>query len=151
MPVRLHAFKDVLDLAIWSDHERRPGNTHHLLTVHVLFFHHAEGICDLLLGVGEQSEGQILLFLEFLLRFWRIRGYAKQHDARLLNLFICVAEPASFYRSTRGVRPGIEEQHDCFAAQVFERDLGAVLVLQSEVGSLIIDLHAKFSAKPPVN
>ena len=147
MAVRLHVFEDVLDFAIGPDHEGSPGNAHYLFAIHVLFFHHAKGIGDLLFGVGEQREGQILLFLEFLLRFWRIRGYAKQHDARLLNLSICVAEPASFYRSTRGVRPWIEKQNDRLAAQVFQRDLDAVLVLQSEVGSLIIDLHAKFSAK----
>ena len=147
MAVRLYFFEDVLDLALRADYKRGPGYAHYFLAVHVLFFHHAEGIGDLLFGVGEQGEGQILLFLKFLLRFWGIGGYAKQHGARLLNLFICVAEPASLYGSAGGIRPGIEEQDHCFAAQVFERDFGAVLVLQSEVGSLIIDFHAKFSAK----
>jgi hypothetical protein len=62
-----------------------------------------------------------------------------------LNLFICVAEPASFNGSTRGVSPGIEKQDDSFTTQVFEGDIGAILVLQSEVGGLIIDFHGKFS------
>ena len=146
MTVWLHVFEDVLDFAIGADYERGPGNAHDLLAIHVLFFHDAKGVGDLLFGVGEQGEGQILLFLKFLLRFWHIGGYAKQHDARLLNLFICVAEPASFYGSTGGIRSWIEEQNYRFAAQIFERDFGAVLILQSEVGSLIIDFHAKFSA-----
>jgi len=64
-----------------------------------------------------------------------------------LNLFICVAEPASLDGSTRGVGPRIKEQNDRFATQIFQRYVGAVLVRQSEVGSLIIDLHAYFSAK----
>ena len=151
MAVWLHIFEDMLDLAIGPDHESSPGHSHDLPAVHVLFFHHTEGIGDLLFGVGKQGKGQILLFLKFLLRFCSIRGYAKQHDAGLLNLFICVAEPASFNGSTRRVCPRIEEQNYRLAAQVFERDFGAVLILQSEVGSLIIDFHAKFSAKPPVD
>ncbi len=57
MPVRLHVFEDVLDLAVGTDYERSPGNAHHLLAIHVLFFHHAEGIGDLLFGVGKQSKG----------------------------------------------------------------------------------------------
>src|SRR5581483_4813264 len=82
---------------------------------------------------------------------WGIGGYAKQHGARLLNLSICVAEPASLNGSTGGVRAGIEEQNYRLAAQVFERDFGAVLILQSEVGSLIIDFHAKFSANVEID
>ena len=109
MVVGLYLFKNVLDFAVGADDERRPGDPHDLLPVHVLFFHDTKGVRDLLFGVSEQREGQILLFLEFLLRFWGVWGYAKQHGARLLNLFICVAEPASFYGSTGGVRPRIEK------------------------------------------
>jgi len=145
MGIGLYLLEDVLDFAIRADYERGPGYSHHLLAVHVLFFHHAEGVRDLLFSVGEQGEGQILLLLKFLLRFWGIGGYAKQHGARLLNLFICVAEPASLDGSTGGIRPGIEKQNYRLAPQVFEREFGAVLVLQSEVGSLIINFHAKFS------
>jgi len=107
--VGFYLFEDVLDLAVRADNEGGPGDTPDLFPVHILFFHHLEGIGDLLFGVGEQREGQILLFLKFLLRFWGIRGYAKQHNARLLNLSICVAEPASLYGSTGGIRPRIEE------------------------------------------
>ena len=145
MVVGFDLFEDVLDFAVGANDERGPGYSHDLLAIHVLFFHDAEGICDLLFGIGEQGKGQILLFLKFLLCFWGIRGYAKQHGARLLNLSICVAEPASLHGSTGGICPRIKEQNYRLAPQIFERDFGAVLVLQSEVGSFIINFHAKFS------
>ena len=42
---------------------------------------------------------------------------------------------------------GIEIEHNGLAAQVLERDFFSVLVLQSKVGSLIIDIHANFSGE----
>jgi hypothetical protein len=68
-----------------------------------------------------------------------------------LNLFICIAEPASFYGSTGGVGPWVKIKDDGLAAQVLQRDFFAVLVLQSEVGSLIIDVHGYFSGKIEVD
>ena len=120
---------------------------HHFLAVHIFFFHDAESLGDFLVGVGEQGEGQVELLLEFLLRFRSVGRYAKQHGARLLHLFVCVAEPASFDGSTRSVGAGIKVENDGLAAQVFQRDFFSVLVLQSEVGSLIIDLHGSFSGE----
>jgi len=145
MSIGLHVFKDMLDLSVRPDHESSPPHAPDLLAVHVLFFHDAEGFGDLLVGIGQQCEGQILFFLKFLLCFWGIRGYAKQHGACLLNLFICVAEPANLNCSTRGVGPRIEKQDHRFAAQVFERHIGAILVLQSKVWGLIIDFHGNLS------
>src|SRR4029077_14108124 len=61
--------------------------------------------------------------------------------ARLLHLLVGVAEPASFDGSTRSVGAGVKEENNRFPAQILERDIFPVLVLQSKVGSLIIDIH----------
>ncbi len=88
MTVGLYFLEDVLDLALWADHESGPGNAHHLLAVHVLLDQYAIGYGDLLVGISEQCKGQTLLVGEFSLRRRSIWGYAKQHGARLLNLSI---------------------------------------------------------------
>ena len=88
MGVGLYLFEDVLDLAVGADDERGSGDTHHLLAVHVLFLQNAEGDGGFFIGIGQESEGQGLFVSEFSLRRGLIRGYAKQHGAGLLNLFI---------------------------------------------------------------
>ncbi len=116
MAFRVYFLEDMLDFAVWADNESSSRYTPNFLAVHVFFFHDPEGLSHFLFSVGKQRKGQIILLLEFLLGFRCIRGDAKQHGAGFLNLFICVAEPASFHRSTRGIRPGIEEEDDGLAA-----------------------------------
>lgn len=88
MDVRLYLFEDVLDLAVRADYERGSSDSHDFLAVHVLFLQNAEGDGDFFVGIGQQSERQGFLVSEFFLRRGLIRGYAKQHGAGLLNLFI---------------------------------------------------------------
>ena len=88
MPIGLHFLKNVLDLAVWTDDERCPGDARYLLAVHVLFYQNAVGNGDFLVGVGQQGKGQALLVGKFSLCRRGIRRYAKQHGAGLLNLFI---------------------------------------------------------------
>ena len=95
----------------------------------LLFFHDAKSLRDFLVRVGQQREGQIVLLLKFLLRLRRVGRYAEQHRARLLHLFVCVAEPASFDRSTGSVGAGKKVENDGFAPQVVQRKLFFVLVL----------------------
>src|SRR5215469_15126721 len=147
MSVWLDLLENMLDFSVRPDDEGCAGDTHHLLAIHVLLFQNSKGDSDLLVGISQQREGQLLVFLEFLLRFGSIRRDAKQHGARLLNLFICVAEPASLYGSTWGIRPRIKKQNNGFAAQAVEGYLRTVLVLQSKVGGFIIDFHANCSTK----
>jgi len=145
MALGLYLLENMLDPPVRTDDERRPRNAHYFLSIHILFFHHAESLGDFLVRIREKGEGQIELFLKFLLRLRGIGRYAKQHGARLLHLLVCVAEPASLNGSARSVGAGIKVQNDGLAAQVFQRDFFSVLVLQSEVRSLIIDLHGDFS------
>jgi hypothetical protein len=79
------------------------------------------------------------------LRFRSIWRDPKQHGARFLNLFICIAEPASFYGSTGSVRSRIEKKDDCFATKVLQRNVFSGLVRQSKVGGRIMDIHGSLS------
>src|SRR5258708_7580877 len=72
MAFRLYFGKDVLDLPVGPDDERRPHDTHHFLSVHVLLLKHTEGVGDLLVGVGQQREGQLEFLLKLLLRLGRV-------------------------------------------------------------------------------
>jgi hypothetical protein len=139
--IRLYLGKNVLDRAIWADDERGPHDAHHFFPVHVFLLQHAESVGHFPVGVGQQGEGQVELLLEFLLRFGRVGRNPDDDRAGLLNLFVRVAEPARFYGSARSVSAGIEEEDHGFAAQILRRDFFSVLVLQSKVRSLIMDIH----------
>jgi hypothetical protein len=81
-------FEDVLDFAVRADYERGASNAHHFLAIHILFLKNTEGDGDFFVGIGQQGERQGFFVSEFFLRRGLIRGYAKQHGAGLLNLFI---------------------------------------------------------------
>ena len=115
MPLGLHAVEDVLDFAVGTDDESGPGDPHDLAAVHILLFHHAEFFGNLLVRVGEQGKGEAEFVTEFLLRAGGVGGNAKQHGAGFLNLLVCVAEPARFYRSTGRIGFGIKEKNHRFA------------------------------------
>jgi hypothetical protein len=141
MAFRFYFGKDVLDLAIGADDKRSPDDAHHFLPVHVFFLQHAECVGHFLIRICQQRERQVELVLEFLLCLGRVRRNPDDDCAGLLNLFVRVAEPARFDGSTRSVGAGIEEKDHGFAAKIPRRDFFPVLVLQSKVRSLIMDIH----------
>ena len=133
--------EDVGDLAVVADEERCALDAHDLLAVHVLLFDHAEGVADLLVGVGEQSEGEIVLLLELLLGFGFIGGDAENDEAGLLEFCVRVAEPARFNRSTGSVCFGVEEQHHVLSLELLERNAVAVLVREAKIKCFAVDVH----------
>jgi hypothetical protein len=108
----LHLLENMLDLPVGADDESGPRHAHNLFAIHIFFFHDAESLGDLLVLVSEQGEGQVEFLLEFLLRLWGVGRYAEQHGARLLHLFVSVAEPASFDGSARSVGAGVKVEND---------------------------------------
>ena len=129
MTLRIHLLKDVLNLAVRTDDEGGACDSPDLFALHIFFFHHAEGLGHFLVGIGEQAEWQVKFLLKFLLRFRSVGGDAEQHGASLLHLLVCVAEPASFNGSTRGVGARIKIEDHGLAAQILQRDVISVLVL----------------------
>ena len=140
MAFGLYFGEDVLDFAVGSDDECGAGDTHHFLAVHIFLLHDAVSFGNLFVGIGQQGKWQFELILKFFLRFGSVGGNAEEHSAGFLNLLVGVAEGAGLDCASGRVRAGIEIEHDYFAAQVFERDFLCVLVVQSKLGSLIIDV-----------
>jgi hypothetical protein len=145
MTIRLHVLEDVRDLAVGRDEESRSRDAHHFLAVHVFLLDDAELLRDFLLGVGEQGVRQIVFFFKLLLSGRRIGRDPQNDQSGLLQLAVCVAEPARFDGSARSVGLGIEEQHHVVAAELGERSRVSVLVGQSEVGSFRFDFHVALS------
>jgi hypothetical protein len=143
----LDFWEDVLDFAVRANDKCGPGNAHHFPAVHILFLYNAELLGDLLIGIGEEGKWQLELVLKFLLGFGRVGGDAKQHDAGFLNLFISIAESTGLDGASGSIGAGIEIEDDGLAAQGFQGDFVAVLILQSEVGSLIIDIHGSLFSR----
>jgi len=110
----------VRDSAVRADHERGALDSHHFVAVHVLFFDHAESLTDLLVRVGEQGVGQVVLSLELFLLVGRISGNAQNDRPGLLQFFIRVAEPARFDGSTGGIGFRIEEEDYRLPAKILE-------------------------------
>jgi hypothetical protein len=145
MSVGLHIFENVLDFSVGADHECRAGDAHDFPAIHVLLFHDAVGGRDFFVGVGQQLERKAEFVGETLLRFGSVGRDAKQRHPGFLNLTVYVAEPARFYGSAGSVGAGKEVEDDGFAAQIFQRDFLAILVLQSEVRRFIMNIHGNSS------
>src|SRR5882724_8390017 len=105
----LYFVEDVLDLPIRADDESGARHSHHLLPVHVFLLDHVIGATHFLLGIAQQRERQAVLFLEFLLRFRRIRRDTQQHGAGILHLSIGIAELAGLDGAARSIGAGIEK------------------------------------------
>jgi hypothetical protein len=129
MAVCFDVFKDVLNFAIRPDHERRSGNALHLLAIHILFLDDAEGFADSAVLVGEQRVRQVVFVLETFLGLGCVARNAEHHHSQLLHLLVCVAEPARFNRSTRGVSLRVEEKDHGFPFEILQGNLFAVLIL----------------------
>ncbi len=114
-----HVFKDLKDLATGADQESGPRDPHHLLAIHIFFFDHAVSIADSLVFIGKQGIRQFVFFLELLLFGGVISRYPQDRHPGFLQLCECVAEPARFYGSTRGIGFGVEEQHHRLSGVVF--------------------------------
>ncbi len=111
--------EDVLDLAVGADHERHAGNAFEHSAVESLVLDDAEGMANLLVGVGEQGVGEVVLLLELLLFGGGIGGNAEDDRSRLFDVAVCVAEPARFFGSAGSVRFGIEKQDHRLAPKIF--------------------------------
>jgi hypothetical protein len=92
-----------------------------------------------------------MVLLELFLRGRLVGGDAEDNRAGLLDFLECVAEPARFQRSTRGVRLGIKEEHHVFAAIVLQGYRPAFFIGQRELGGFIINFHGFSVLITPMN
>lgn len=142
MAFGLYLGKDSCNAAVRTDQERGALNAHHPSAIHVFFFEDTEGIDDLLVNIGQQGVGQVVLFLEFLLRGRRIGGNPQHYQAGFLQFLVCVAEPARLNGSTGSVGFRIKKEYDVLSAKVGQAHSFAVLVRQTKIRSFIPNFHA---------
>jgi hypothetical protein len=79
--------------------------------------------------------------LKFLLCFGGVGRDAQEDDTGFLNLLVSVAKATGLDGTSGGIGARVEIEDDDFAAQGLEGSFFAVLVLQSKVRGLIIDVQ----------
>ena len=141
MTLGLDLGKHARDLAVGADQEGGALDADAGFAVHVLFFEHTISLRELLVGVGQQRERQVILVFELLLPFRAVGRDAQDDGAGVLDFAVCVAEPARFNRSTGSVGLGEEVEDDVPAAVIFKGDALAVLVGQRKIRCSLIYIH----------
>ena len=114
-------------LAVLEEEGAASGHADHVL--------HAEGLGDgLLFLVGEEAEGELLLFLEFFLELLVVGADAEDVHAGLLEFGPVVAERATLLGATAGLGLRVEvDEQVALGAFLGEGDGVAVLVVAGDV------------------
>jgi hypothetical protein len=115
VPFRLHILEYLANATIRPDQERRAGDAHDHLAVHVFLLQRAVLLRDGFVLVAKEREGQAFLFLELCLGFGRIRGDAEYDRVLLLEITDGPAKLAGFDGSARCVGLGIEVENHVFS------------------------------------
>ena len=121
MPGGAHVVLRHLDLSVRVDHEGRADHAGHRLAVHLLLAEDAPRVEHVLVGVGEQREGESLLVAELGELGGLVGGDAEHVEARPVQLGEAVAEVAGLLRAAGGARGRVEVHDDAAAAVVGER------------------------------
>jgi hypothetical protein len=135
---------DFFDFAGFADEERASDDAHEG-AAHELFFLPGAEFCDGLVSrIGEQRKIDLVLGLEGGLGFDGIRAHAEDSHAEFVEFLLCVAKLGRFNRSTRGVGLGVEEEKNALAGEIFQRNEGVVVCLETETGRFSANLeHGK--------
>src|SRR5260221_2887169 len=150
VPVHLDVVPALLHLPVRADEVRRARDAHVLLAVVRLLLPDAVLVRDLVLGIGEEGEVEVVLLRE--LRLARLVQDADAEDGRLARLETrqVVAERAGLLGAAGGVVLRIEVQ-DHGPAGVFRELVGlSALVLQGEGGRFLSGIdqgHARGSSR----
>ena len=113
----------VQDPALFVDHEVAPDDAHVLLAVHRLLLPDAVPLGDGVVGVGQEREGQLPLFLELRVARLAVRTDAEHHRPHFLDSGEGVAEAARLLGATGRVVLRIEVENHLPAEKVAEADL----------------------------
>jgi hypothetical protein len=111
---------DLFDFAGLADQEGTADDTHEDAAHELFFLPNAEFLKGLVGRIGEQGKIEIVLGLEYGLRFDGIRTHAEDGHAVLLELLLCVTKLGRFDGSTGGVGFGEEKEEDALAAKIGE-------------------------------
>ena len=122
MAIDLNGAPDLFDDAIGANEKRRANDAHLLVAIHVFFAPRAEFFGDLVIGIGEKREVQLVFSFELDVAGDIVGTNAKDFRAELFQLLRAVAESAGFARAAGRIVGGIEVQDDGAAFQIGELD-----------------------------
>ena len=125
---------DFLDFAVLADEEGAAHDAHGRLAHELLFLPCAEFLDGFVVGIAEQEEIELLVFLEGGLGLDGIGAHSNDGDPELVEFFFCVTKLGRFNRSTGGVGFGVEEEEDALAAEIFQGDFFAFVGVEAEGG-----------------
>ena len=94
---------DFLDFAVLADEKGAADDAHGRLAHELLFLPGTEFLDGFVVGIAEQGEIEILVFLEGGLSLDGISAHSKDGNAELVKVFFCVTKLGRFYGSTGGV------------------------------------------------
>ena len=94
---------DFLDFAVLADEKGAAHDAHGRLAHELLFLPGTEFLDGFVVGIAEQGEIELLIFLEGGLGLYGIGAHSKDGDAELVKVFSCVTKLGRFDRSTGGV------------------------------------------------
>ena len=149
MPFRRHVVPYLSDFAVGADPECHPDDPEKRLPEKTLHAPRAIGLDHLKFRIRKQWKIQLVLYLEFCLRFHGIG--ARSHDRRIciLKFLDCVAKLGRFVRSTRRICLRIKIQDQVFSPKISERHHLAAVVLHFEFGSFVAFFeHVLLSLRP---
>src|SRR4029079_13587998 len=106
------------DPALLVDHEVAADDAHILLAHEGVFAPHAVRLGDMVVGVHQQCERQVIFGLETAVRLLIIGTHAKPHRVLLLDDWIVIPESARLRRASRRVILRVEEKYYALAAKV---------------------------------
>ena len=143
MVFRLHFLgeKNPLDDAFFVDDEGGAERAHVFPSVHAFLAPGPEGFCQPVVGVGDQREGQLVLFDELLVRLGVVDADADDFIARLLQLAVVVAQVAGLGRTARGHVLGVEIEYHFLPLVVAQPDFLSGFVGSQVVGSFFSGIH----------
>ena len=143
MVFRLHLLreKNPFDDAFFVDDEGGAERAHVFPSVHALLAPGTEGFRQPVLGVGNQREGQLVLFDELLVRLGVVDADTDDFIARLLQLAVVVAQVAGLGRTARGHVFGVEIEYHFLPFIVAQPDFLSGFVGSQVVGSFFSDIH----------
>src|SRR3984957_3351290 len=129
VPFRLYFVEDPFDLAVLANQERGAFNAHVLAPIHALFNPGSVSLRHFVIHIGQQSERQIELVLEFGLRGRFVGGHSDDHGVGLGEFLRVIAKLAGFLGAAGRVGLGIKIQHHVLTFETGERERLSLVVL----------------------
>src|SRR5215469_12257330 len=134
--------------AVSIDEKSRAVDPHILASVHALFDPGTVFLADIRARIGCQRKGEIVLFLELVMRGDGI--FRDPDDHRICPAIIGkdVAEPARFGGAAGGIVLGVEIEDHLFAVELRQRDSAVAVGGQREVRGFVADFDTHRAPSP---